>query len=76
MPRRSSHPLPAVKRMAKYRRRMRAAGLKPLQIWVPDTHAPGFAEKCRVQSLAIARQDAAGAEAQHFIESTYEWPDP
>lgn len=75
MPRRSK-PLSPVKRMANYRRRMRVAGLKPLQIWVPDTQAPGFREKCGAQSLAIARQDEAGAEAQRLIDSTYEWPEP
>ena len=61
--------------MASYRRRMREAGLRPLQIWVPDTRAAGFAEKCRKQSLAIARSDAAGKDAQKFIDETYEWPE-
>lgn len=35
-------------------RAMRAAGLRPLEIWVPDTRRPGFAEECRRQSLLIA----------------------
>jgi hypothetical protein len=54
---------------------MHAAGSKLKQIRVPDTDAAGFAEKCRVQSLAIACQDKGGDEALRFIESTYEWPD-
>jgi hypothetical protein len=75
MPRRYK-PQSAVQRMARYRHRMRAAGLKLAQLWIPDTAAPGFAEKCRLQSLAVAREDVAGAEALRFIESTYEWPGP
>ena len=60
--------------MANYRNRMREAGLKPLQIWVPDPSAPGFAAKCRKQARAIARRDDAGTEALAFIDDTYEWP--
>jgi hypothetical protein len=46
--------------MANYRKRMRAAGLRPVQIWVPDSRAPDFAEKCRHQALAVAESDCAG----------------
>jgi hypothetical protein len=35
------------------RARLRAAGLRPVQIWVPDTRAPGFAEECARQSRLI-----------------------
>ena len=63
-------------RMAAYRARMRAAGMRPVQIWVPDTGAPDFAEKCHRQALAIAASDPAGDDALRFIEETYEWPDP
>jgi hypothetical protein len=66
----------ATERMANYRRRMRAAGLKLVQIWVPDTHSPAFVKQCRAQSRAIARHDEAGDEALRFIEATYEWPKP
>jgi hypothetical protein len=33
---------------------LRAAGLRPVQIWVPDTRRAGFAEECRRQSLALS----------------------
>lgn len=33
------------KRVRKYREKMKAAGLKPLTIWVQDVNAPGFAEQ-------------------------------
>lgn len=40
-------------RVQSHRNRLRAAGLKPIQIWVPDPKAPGFAAECRRQSLVI-----------------------
>ncbi len=44
-------------RVQKHRDALRAAGLRPVQIWVPDTRRAGFAEECRRQSLAL-RDDA------------------
>ena len=46
MPRQTGRSAPPSARMASYRQRMRAAGLRPVQIWVPDSRAPDFAEKC------------------------------
>ena len=37
----------------RYRARLREQGLRPIQIWVPDTRRPGFAEECRRQSQAV-----------------------
>jgi hypothetical protein len=54
--------------MATYRQRMRAAGLRPVQVWVPDTRSPEFAEACRRQSRAIAASDPAGDELLHLAE--------
>ena len=54
MSRATRTPVPAPARMAGYRARMRAAGLRPVQIWVPDVRAPGFAEMCGRQARAIA----------------------
>lgn len=53
---------------------MRLAGLRPVQIWVPDTRAPGFAAKCR-QARAIAAADPAGDEITRFVEGVRDWPD-
>ena len=39
----------------RYRARLRKQGLRPVQIWVPDTRARGFAEEVRRQSLLVAR---------------------
>jgi hypothetical protein len=40
-------------RVNKHRAALRAAGMRPVQIWVPDTRRAGFAEECRRQSLAL-----------------------
>lgn len=40
-------------RVQKHRAGLRASGLRPLQIWVPDTRRPGFAEECRRQSRLL-----------------------
>ncbi|HEX3483407.1 MAG TPA: antitoxin MazE family protein [Micropepsaceae bacterium] len=55
-------------KVANYRARMRAQGLRPIQIWVPDTRSEAFRAEARRQSLAIAnspteRQDQAFVDA-------------
>lgn len=40
-------------RVQKYRASLRAAGLRPVQIWVPDIRRPGFADECRRQSRLL-----------------------
>lgn len=40
-------------RVKKHRVALRAAGLRPVQIWVPDTRRSGFAKECRRQSLSL-----------------------
>ncbi|MCY4431366.1 MAG: DUF3018 family protein, partial [Rhodospirillales bacterium] len=35
-------PATSAQRVAKRRAALRAQGLRPVQIWVPDTCAPGF----------------------------------
>ncbi len=67
-------PVPAAKRMSAYRARLRAAGLRPVTLWLPDTKSPAFRELARQQSLAMAKSDPAGDEILKWIEATYEWP--
>jgi hypothetical protein len=46
-------------RVERRREKMRAMGLRPVQIWVPDTRAPGFAAEARRQCLLVnANRDA------------------
>ena len=53
-------------RVAKHRAALRAAGLRPVQIWVPDTRADGFAAECCRQSLLL-RDDAAEAQTLAWL---------
>jgi hypothetical protein len=48
---------------------MRAAGLRPIQIWVPDTRRPGFSEECRRQARVVAAADAADADLSAFLDA-------
>ena len=40
-------------RVRRRRDKLRAAGLRPVQIWVPDARAKGFAEECARQAQLI-----------------------
>jgi Protein of unknown function (DUF3018) len=37
----------STKRVQKFRAKMKAAGLKPVTLWLPDVNAPGYKEKIR-----------------------------
>ena len=50
-----------------HRTRLRAQGLRPVQIWVPDVRAKSFAAAARKQSRAIAKSDYESAD-QGFID--------
>ncbi len=54
-----------------YRERMRARGLRPIQIWVPDTRTATFRDEAHRQSHAVARSDGA-REDQSFIDAISE----
>ncbi len=61
-------------KVSEHRARLRAQGLRPIQIWVPDVRSPAFqAEACR-QSLAVATSAHAGAD-QAFIDAVSDWGD-
>lgn len=59
-------------RVQKYRDSLRSAGLRPVQIWVPDTRRPDFAEECRRQSLLVARADLNDAAARQLMDAALE----
>jgi len=60
------------KRVQKHRKALRAAGLRPIQIWVPDVRSKAFAAQARRQSLAVARS-AREQDDLAFIESISDW---
>jgi hypothetical protein len=41
--------------MRAYRERMRAAGMRQVQIWVPDSSSPSFRREVRRQSLLVSK---------------------
>lgn len=43
----------SVDRVRRHREALRAAGLRPIQLWVPDTRDPVFIAECRRQSLSL-----------------------
>lgn len=43
----------SAERVKQHRDGLRRAGLRPLQIWVPDTRRAGFADECRRQSRLL-----------------------
>ncbi len=55
-------------RVQKHRNALRMAGLRPVQIWVPDTRRPDFAAECRRQSLLVAQADMADMDMQRFMD--------
>jgi hypothetical protein len=53
-------------RVRKHRAQLKAAGLRPIQIWVPDTRRKGFAAEARRQSLRT-RQDPGEQDILEWI---------
>lgn len=58
-----------------HRARMRARGMKLVQLWVPDTASPAFQAEARRQSLAAANSPTE-ADDQAFLDSISEFFHP
>ena len=41
-------------RVRKHRESLRAAGLRPVQLWLSDTSSESFRQKCEQESLSLA----------------------
>lgn len=61
-------PKPSRIKVREHRQRLRAQGLRPVQIWVPDVRAPSFRSEARRQSQAVAASAYASAD-QSFIDA-------
>ncbi len=59
---------PTKVKVQEHRDRLRAQGLRPIQIWVPDMRASSFRSEAHLQSLAVAAS-AHAAEDQAFIDA-------
>ncbi len=62
------NPPPVRQRVAAHRQRLRRQGLRPVQIWVPDVRAPGFAAEAHRQS-ELAAASAHAADDQAFVDA-------
>jgi hypothetical protein len=59
-------------RVQKRRNALRASGLRPVQIWVPDTRRPGFAAECARQADLMAEADRADPELMAELDAALE----
>ena len=62
-------PTPVSERVQKRRAALRAAGLRPVQIWVPDIRRPGFAAECRRQAALVAEADRSDTDMHAFMDA-------
>lgn len=58
-------------RVQKRRAALRKAGLRPLQLWVPDTKQPGFADECRRQSQLAAEADMMDVDLVALMDKAF-----
>ena len=63
-------PASSAQRVKKRRATLRAQGLRPVQIWVPDTRAAGFAEECARQAAIADAANRADPHLGQFEEVT------
>ncbi len=59
---------PSHVKVRKHRERLRAQGLRPIQIWVPDVRAASFRSQAHRQSLAVAASSHS-QDDQAFIDA-------
>ncbi len=65
---------PTKVKVREHRDRLRAQGLRQVQIWVPDVRASSFRSEAHRQSLAVAAS-AHAADDQAFIDAASDWDD-
>ena len=63
---------PAAEKVRAHRARLRAQGLRPIQIWVPDVRSPTFRAEAHQQSMAVAGSVQA-EDDQAFVDAISEW---
>lgn len=58
-------------RVQKRREALRAAGLRPVQMWLPDTRRSGFAEECARQSKRLAAAEGDDGALNAFLDAAF-----
>lgn len=56
-------------RVQKHRNSLRAMGMRPIQIWVPDTRQPAFAAESKRQSKLAADADLNDQDLMGFMDA-------
>jgi hypothetical protein len=62
-------PKPIAERVKRRRDALCKAGLRPFQIWAPDTRRPGFAAGCRRQSALVAEMNRHDTGLSEFLDA-------
>jgi hypothetical protein len=60
---------PISPRVRKHRKGLRQAGMRPVQLWVPDTRGQRFTQACRRQCLLVAQAEAADPEVSEVLDA-------
>jgi Protein of unknown function (DUF3018) len=63
-------PATAAERTAKRRQTLRARGLRPVTIWVPDTRGAAAREHIRLKCREIAERERENRDLQAFFDET------
>ena len=62
---------PVKQRVQKRREALRAQGLRPIQLWLPDTKDPEFRAQMEREARLINEADAKDTWLQGFMEETW-----
>lgn len=65
---------PVRRRVQAHRAHLRAQGLRPIQIWVPDTRSAAFKAEARRQSRMVAEADRRD-DVMDFLDSSQDFGD-
>jgi hypothetical protein len=59
-------------KVREHRERLRALGLRPIEVWVPDVRSPMFRAEAHRQSAAVATM-AYARDDRAFIDALTDW---
>ena len=62
-------------KVSAHRARLRAQGLRPVQIWLPDVRSSAFKQEAERQARLVA-MDPDEADTMAFIEAAADWSGP
>jgi hypothetical protein len=69
---RKTRPLTSRDKVRAHRTRLRARGMRPVTMWVPDMRSPKFAAEARRQCV-LANNSRYAAQDQAWVDSMSDW---